>query len=119
MRNIPHTKRTRFSPGPLVAIAAILIVLTGSAMSAHDPGLSALDIVVGRGTITMSLSMASADAAVFAPGTDSRGRLISLAREAIRISVNGDALSSIDEEVSVDTSGARVRTAFAIHAPLD
>ena len=46
------------------------------------------------GTITVSLSMASADVALVAPGRDidARPALISLAREAIRLSVDSEPL---------------------------
>jgi hydrogenase/urease accessory protein HupE len=102
-------------------IAFLVLVVTASTARAHDPGLSALDVRVGREAIEVSLSMASADVAVLAPNRriDSRGALISLARDAIRVSIDGDALSLIDEEASADTGGARLRMTFARGAPLD
>jgi hydrogenase/urease accessory protein HupE len=120
MARIPQTTRARFQPGPLLA-TLVTLLLSASTVRAHDPGLSALDVVVGGETITVSLSMASADVALVAPdgNTDSRRALTSLAREAIRVSLDGDALSSIDEGVSVGTSGARVRMTFAVRAPRD
>ena len=65
--------------------------------------------------------MASADVALVAPGRDidSRPALISLAREAIRLSVDGEPLSSVDEEASVDAVGGRVRMTFAVRASSD
>jgi len=121
MRHVQQVKRTRFSPGPLVAIAVIFLVLTTSTVRAHDPGLSALDVVVGRETIVVSLSMASVDVALVASGSDMdrRETLLSFAREAIRVSIDGDALASIDEEASADTAGARVSMTFAVRAPRD
>ena len=122
MRNVQQAKRTRFSPGPRFAIAVIFLALTGSTVSAHDPGLSALDVAVNGGTITVSLSMASADLALLVtrdPNVDSHAALVSLAREAIRVSIDGDALSSSDQEAAVDASGARVQMTFAIRAPSD
>ena len=114
-------KRARFRPGSLVPITMIFVVLTASTLRAHDPGLSALDVVVNRETITVSLSMASADVALVAPDRDldSRRALISLAREAIHVSVDGEAVSSLDQEASVDAAGARVRMTFAVRASND
>ena len=99
----------------------VTLILTASTLRAHDPGLSALDVGVSRGTITVSLSLASADVALVASGrdTDSRRALISLAREAIRLSVDGEPLSAVDEEASVDAVGARVRMTFAVRASSD
>ena len=62
--------------------------------------------------------MASADVAFVSPvgDMDSRRALLSLARESIGLSLGDEVLSSVDEEASVDTSGARVRMTFAIRA---
>jgi hypothetical protein len=92
------------------------LTLASTTVRAHDPGLSALEIGVGRGTISVSLSMARADAALVAPGpdADSRKALTALLREAIRLSLDGEALTPARDEVSIDASGARVRTVFRI-----
>ena len=114
MTNVRQTERALLQRGPLVAIMVVSLLLTASTVRAHDPGLSALDVGVYDRTITVSLSMATADVALVAPGpdVDQRNTLISLARETIRLSVDGQALSSVNEEVSVDRSGARVRMMF-------
>jgi hydrogenase/urease accessory protein HupE len=119
MRYIRQTKRTRLLPGPLFVIA--IVGLTASTVRAHDPGLSALDVGVGRETITVSLSMAGADVALARPDSDidPQQTLISFAREAIRVSVDGEVLSSTGEGASIDTSGARVRMTFAARASSD
>jgi len=121
MIEIPHTGRARFHPGPLVSMTIVSLLFTASTVRAHDPGLSALDVSISRRTITVSLSMATADVALLAPmrDIDLRTPLISLAREAIHVSMNGELLSPVDEAASVDASGARVRTAFAAQASND
>jgi hypothetical protein len=69
----------------------------------------------------VSLSMASGDAALVMQGRDidSRRALISLGRESIRLSLDGEVLSSASEDATVDTSGARVRMTFAIRSSSD
>jgi HupE/UreJ protein len=121
MRSVRHTKRALLQRGPLVAIMVVSLLLTASTVRAHDPGLSALAVGVYDGTITVSLSMATADVALVAPGSDvdRRNALISLAREAIRVSADGQTLSSVNEDASVDTSGARVRMMFPARTSSD
>lgn len=121
MRNAEQRKRTRFTPGPLICFIIVSIGLTGSTVRAHDPGLSALDVNVSRGAVTVVLSMANADVALVTPGAggESQRTLRSLGREAIRLFVDDEALSSVDEDVSVDAAGARVRMKFALPASID
>ena len=80
-----------------------------------------MDVVVGRETIVVSLSMASADVALAARDrdVDSRGALTSLAREAIRLSLDGEALAPVNEEASVDTSGGRIQMNFRVRTSND
>ncbi len=85
--------------------------LASATVRAHDPGLSVLEIDVHRGTIAVSLSMAGADAALVATlrGADPRAALTALARETIRLSLDGEALAPVVSDVSIDAGGARVR----------
>ena len=129
MGYVRQTKRARFRPGPISLIRPLVrsttlivtLLLTASPVSAHDPGLSALDVGVSRETVTVSLSMARADVALVAPGreVDPRSALISLAREAIHLSVDGETLSSVHDEALVDAAGARVRMTFAVRTSSD
>jgi hypothetical protein len=118
MRKIRHTQRARLWPGSLVCITIVTLLLTAANVRAHDPGLSALDVHVDGERIPVSLAMASADVAFVPPARemDPRSALLSLARESIRLSLDDEVLSSVDEEVSLDTSGARVRLTFAMRA---
>ena len=114
MQDAPQ--RARFRPGPLFAIALVWFALTATALRAHDPGLSSLDVTVNDGAIVVSLSLAAADLAAIAPGREAAtGRHLSeLARDAIRVSVDGETLRAVNEVVtSVDDGGARVRLSFA------
>jgi hypothetical protein len=90
--------------------------LASTVARAHDPGLSALEISVGSGSISVSLSMASADAALAASlrHMGQREAVSALAREAIRLSLDGDTLSPSGDEVSIDDAVARIRTTFEI-----
>ena len=121
MRNAKPRMRTRFKPGPLICFIIVSLFLAGSAVRAHDPGLSALDVHVSRGAITVALSMASADVALVTTSRDmdSRGALISLARNAIHVSLGDEPLSSVDADASIDATGARVHLTFAVAASND
>src|SRR5262249_33686140 len=109
-------KRARLQPGSLLVFTIASLALASTTVRAHDPGLSALEIGVRPGTILVSLSMATADAALVASGPDGdwRTALTALAREAIRLSLDDEALAADEEEVSIDAGGARVRTVFRV-----
>ncbi len=108
--------RTRLRPGPLAAVTLAWLAFATTVVRAHDPGLSSLDVDVSSGAISVSLSMAAADVALVSPerSDDPRKALTALAHEAIRVSLDGDELSSAGEEVSIDGAGARVRRVFAV-----
>ena len=105
-------QRARLRPGPLLAC----ILLATAALRAHDPGLSSLDVRVGADVVSVTLSMAAADVALVAPdgGADGPWTLSDLARDAIRLAVDGETLRPIRDETSRDEGGARVRLWFAI-----
>jgi hypothetical protein len=107
--------RTRLRPGPLVATLLIWMTLSTASLLAHDPGLSSLDLGVSRGAISMTLSIAAADLTLITSGqpADRRTALSTFAREAVHLSLDGEALTPAgDEEVQVDESGARIRLLF-------
>ena len=56
---------------------------------------------------------------VDAVAMDSRGALISLARNAIHVSLGDEPLSSVDADASIDATGARVHLTFAVAASND
>ena len=105
----PHSlsdrcRRSRSTAGPAAAGSAALrsrssgSSLTATVLRAHDPGLSSLDVSVSGAAISVSLSIAAADLALVAPGreADARRQLSELARDAVRLSVDGEALPSVD-----------------------
>jgi hydrogenase/urease accessory protein HupE len=65
-------------------------------LSAHDPGLSALDITIENGGIRARLAMSTADVALAAPGagTDAPRAIGGLALHAIRLSLGGQELAA-------------------------
>ena len=109
MQRLRWTTRTRLRPGPLAAVTLASLAFATAVVRAHDPGLSSLDVGISRGAISLSLSMAAADVALVspAPSTDRRRALTALVHEAIRVSLDGESLSSTDDEVSIDDAGAR------------
>ncbi len=106
-------QRTRLVPGPLFLIA---LFLTGTVLRAHDPGLSSLDVRVSGGAISVVLSIAAPDVALLAPGgeADARLELSELARDAVRLSLDGEVLPSMIDEVAIDAGAARVRLSLMI-----
>jgi hypothetical protein len=108
-------QRARQRPAPPLLIAIAWLVFTTTLIRAHDPGLSALDVSVRDGAISVSLSMAAADLKLLAPRSEDAARkLTELARDAIRMSVDGELLRSVDGGVTPDDGGARIRLSFAI-----
>ena len=107
-------RRTRHLPGPLLLITLACLFLASTVLRAHDPGLSALDVHVNE-RVTMSLSIATADVAALAPGRgDMREALSAIARDAIHLSIDGEAVQPGARDVTIDDGGAQVRWSFAI-----
>ena len=108
-------ERARRAPGPLLLIVVAWLSLTTAVVRAHDPGLSSLDVRVEGGTIAVWLSLAAPDVTLVAPGgeADVQRRLRELARDAIRLSVDGQPLASVVDEVAIDGGAARVRLSVA------
>ena len=113
---MPCLERTRPAPGPLLLIAFAWLSLMGTVLRAHDPGLSSLDVRVSGGAVSVSLSIAAPDVALLADGgeADVRRQLSEIARDAVRLSVDGEALPSVIDEVAIDAGAARVRLSFAL-----
>jgi hypothetical protein len=95
------------------------VALTASTVRAHDPGLSVLEVGVGRESVSLALSLASADVASVAAGEhpDPRHALTDLAREAIRVSLDDELLHPIVDDLSIDQGGAKVRARVAVPRP--
>jgi hydrogenase/urease accessory protein HupE len=101
--------------GQLARLTRRVCVVLGLAFSAwahvlaHDPGLSALDVRVGRQQTVAVLSLAAADAGSLG-GRDVVGRLAS---EFIQIRLDERPLDSPIESISIDdTGGVRVTLVY-------
>ena len=105
-------RRTRHRPGPLAFVVLGWLVISGGALLAHDPGLSSLDVSVTPNAISLSLSIAASDVALIAPSGDPRPQLRALAREAIRLSIDGETLSPLADEVLIKDGAAYMRLSF-------
>jgi hydrogenase/urease accessory protein HupE len=109
---MPYLKWTRRKLGPpLLMTLAWLFATTG--LAAHDPGLSALEVSVSPGRISASLAIAAPDVAVIDSGSDPRVTLSQLARDAVRVSVDGARVPLHVDGVSIDGGAATVRLSFA------
>lgn len=97
----------------LAFAAAAGILVFPAAAAAHDPGLSSLELRVGRSELVVDLSMAPADAAILAgPGGDA-ARLGSLAVEAIHLEIDGRPLEGVLDEIArLDGNSIRVRVRY-------
>lgn len=106
-------KWIRHRPGPLLFVVGWLVV-TGTVVRAHDPGLSSLDVTVSEATILASLALSAADVALVAKGADSRRAVTALAREAIRISIDNREAPGTVTSIALERGAARVDISFAI-----
>ena len=114
-------QRARRGPGPLIVI---VLVLNAASLLAHDPGLSALDVMVCGNEIAATLSVSRADLAAFAlssvegpaPGGDrSRGiaALRDMAGRAVHLEADNEPLVLAWQHVESDESGTRIRFVYS------
>src|SRR5262245_19215097 len=89
-------QRARRGPGPLIVIVLMLNV---ASLLAHDPGLSALEVIVSGNGIAGTLSVSPADATALALSTVEgpalstvEGALRDMARRAVRLEVDNAPL---------------------------
>src|SRR5688572_31566608 len=105
-------QRARRGPGPLILI---LLVLSASVGLAHDPGLSALEVSVSGTTISATLSVSAADVLLLAPASvpeEAVTRLRDVARDAVRVAVDGEPLVLEWQHVDSDRTGTRIRFGY-------
>ena len=110
----PGTRRT---PGPtLIVTLAAWFVLSSGVVRAHDPGLSALDVRIQKGVVSAQLSLAAADVALIVSDTksDARLALAGMARNGVRLAVDGAQLPVAVDDVALEQGAARVQMSFAI-----
>jgi hydrogenase/urease accessory protein HupE len=90
------------------AAAMLTVALTATvSLSAHDPGLSALDVRLEKREIIAVLSVAAADVDV----AGGRQAFLELARGAVTLSIDGRPLAPLVQSVWTDDGGLHVRLA--------
>jgi hypothetical protein len=102
-------QRARRGPGPLIPIVLLFNAAVGLA---HDPGLSALEVSVSGTTISATLSVSAADLMLLAPAAvpeEAVTRLRDVARDAVRLTIEGEPLVLEWQHVESDRSGTRIR----------
>jgi len=110
-----YLQRTRRRPGPLVLITLAWLWAGSTVARAHDPGLSALDVRVADNLVSISLSIAAPDVATLAQSESGVQRALGeMAADAVRLSVEGTAVSPVIDDVSIEDGAARLGWSFAI-----
>jgi hydrogenase/urease accessory protein HupE len=106
--------RARLRPGPFLVCA--FIAVTASAVRAHDPGLSTLDVVVDGQQISATLAMSAADVAIAVPSShaDLRDGLRHVVRESVHVTVDENELAPVSNEVVKVDGGGRVRMSYEL-----
>src|ERR1044072_4182180 len=114
-------QRARRGPGPLIFIA---LVLDAASLLAHDPGLSALEVIVSGNEIRATLSVSPTDVAALALSTaeglstqGDRSQALSslqdIARPAVRLELDTEPLVLTSQHVETDESGTRIRLVYS------
>jgi hydrogenase/urease accessory protein HupE len=99
---VRNTRKTRASRPGLLAIVLLLACSAPAALHAHDPGLSALEVVVRRTHVEVTLSLASADA-----------RTLSVPEDPVRVSTDGVQLERTALRKTLDPQeGLRLAVRF-------
>jgi len=103
-------QRARRLAGPLPLI--LLVCVAGITVSAHDPGLSSLEVGIDGSRISASLAIAAADVALFANGENPSAKVEALARQAVRVSLDGRLLPISIDSVAIEQGAARLQMHF-------
>ena len=106
-------QRARRGPGPLIPIVLLCNAAVGLA---HDPGLSALEVSVSGNVVAATLSVSPADVMLMAPASvpeEAVTRLRDVARESVRLTVDGEPLVLEGQHLESDRSGTRIRFEYA------
>jgi hydrogenase/urease accessory protein HupE len=91
-----------------------MLASAGVVLNAHDPGLSSLDITVAGNRVSAMLSLSAPDVVLVAPDSGARAPLEigDLAKKAIRLSVDGEALFPAIDRAWVEDGAAYVKLVF-------
>lgn len=100
-------------PSPL-ALAIVAVSLTANVVSAHDPGLSTLDVTVNGRLVSVTLSMAPPDVALAmqARHGDAPAALRAFARDSVHLMFDDHTLAPARDEVVPVDSGTRVHVSY-------
>jgi hydrogenase/urease accessory protein HupE len=100
-------------PSPL-PLAITLISLTTIVVSAHDPGLSTLDVAVSDRVVSVTVSMSAPDVAlaVQALHTNTPEALRAFARDSVHLTFDDHALAPARDEVVPGDGGTRVHLSY-------
>ena len=100
-------------PSPL-ALAITLISLTTMVVSAHDPGLSTLDVAVNDRVVSVTLSMSAPDVAlaVQALHTNTPEALRAFARDSVHLAFHDHVLAPAHDDVVPGDGGTRVHLSY-------
>jgi len=108
---MPRQPGTRRTPGPvfIVTVAAWFFFASG-VVRAHDPGLSAVDVRIQEGVISAQLSLTAADVTLIVSDaeTDAHLALAGIARNGVRLAVDGKRLPLTVDGVALEDGAARV-----------
>jgi hydrogenase/urease accessory protein HupE len=108
--------RTRIVPDPRLLVLIAAFSTAGVVLHAHDPGLSALDVSIGRGRVSVLLSMSAPDVALAAPGAgDNTPREMGgLALRTIQLRAAGQPLVPAIDRVWMEDGAAYVQLQFSM-----
>ena len=102
---------TRLVTRRVAALAAALLVCFAAApATAHDPGLSSLEIRLDPDRIAATLSLSDADAGV--AGCRDAASCITFAADALTLQSSGTRLTAIDRHHAADSSGVAITLTF-------
>jgi hypothetical protein len=90
------------------------LIVTGTVVRAHDPGLSSLDVNVSGATISAALSIAASDVVLIAPSGDTRLQLSRFASDTVRLSVDDAEVPSVVDGVVMEDGAARIVLSFGL-----
>jgi HupE/UreJ protein len=97
-------------------LAIALLAMTGVTLSAHDPGLSTLDVTVHDRAAAVTLSMSAPDVALAVQALDANPSeaLRAFARESVHLTFDGQTLTPTHDEVVPVDGGTRIRLSYDV-----
>jgi hypothetical protein len=102
-------------PGRWTVNLIVVLVVAAHGVSAHDPGLSTLEVRVGRTEIIALASLDPSDVRILSGGETHQHRraLGPWIRDAIHVRVDGHPLEAAIDEAAADATGVQVTLRFS------